>query len=88
MPAPAAANSQCLRLAGVGSCGTVSRRKIARSAQTVGGLSYEDKDVLLLDFFVTDETTMRARVVTGDHPVWVAEFGWTRADASKRGAYP
>jgi hypothetical protein len=54
----------------------------------VGGLSYEDKDVLLLDFFVTDETTMRARVVTGDHPVWVAEFGWTRADASKRGAYP
>ena len=40
--------------------------------------SFEDKDVWSIDYATTD--TIGTSIVTGNHPFWVKDLGWTRAD--------
>ena len=54
--------------------------------QVVETFAFEDKEVCLLEYFVTHEVTARNLVVTGNHPFWVKDVGWTRADKLSPGA--
>jgi len=52
--------------------------------RVVNTFVHEDKLVGLIDFFSDVETTLEAArgrlVATRDHPFWVKDVGWTRAD--------
>ena len=54
--------------------------------QVVETFAFADKEVCLLEYFVTHEVTARNLVVTGNHPFWVKDVGWTRADKLSPGA--
>jgi hypothetical protein len=47
--------------------------------QVVNTISFADKEVCLLEYFLYDEVTARSLVVTGYHPFWVKDAGWTQA---------
>jgi hypothetical protein len=54
--------------------------------QVVNTLSFEDEEVCLLEYFLYDEeVTARSLVVTGSHPFWVKDVGWTRAGSLNPG---
>ena len=43
----------------------------------------EEREVFLLEYFLYHELTARSLVVTGDHPFWVKDVGWTVIDYLK-----
>ena len=47
--------------------------------QVVKTVSFEDKAVWLVEYFLSHEKTPRSLVVTGNHPFWVKNVGWTAA---------
>jgi hypothetical protein len=48
--------------------------------QVVNTVSFEDKEVWLVEYFLYHEKTARRLVVTGNQPFWGKDVGWTAAE--------
>ncbi|MDP1546043.1 MAG: polymorphic toxin-type HINT domain-containing protein, partial [Anaerolineales bacterium] len=53
--------------------------------RVVNTFVHEDKEVWLVEYVVSGEMTARSLVVTGNHPFWVENLGWTSAQTLAQG---
>jgi Pretoxin HINT domain len=54
--------------------GEVGYKRVVRS------FSFEDEEVVCVDIWKNGPQERAGFVVTGNHPIWVKDVGWTRAD--------